>query len=71
METSKFTAKQLLVFLGVNVLGGLIVSLVVYHLTKPKDSTTSTTSPQAMKQQTTQPASASTVTASAPVSEGN
>lgn len=55
MDTQKFTGKQMLIILGINVAAGLIVGFIIYQFTKPKtsDPSTTTTPPAVAKQGTT------------------
>lgn len=54
MDTQKFTGKQMLIILGLNVLAGVIAGIIVYQFTKPKTTDTLTTPPAVAKQGTTQ-----------------
>jgi hypothetical protein len=68
MDTQKFTGKQMLIILGLNVAAGLIVGLVIYQFTKPKATDPSTTPPLVAKQGTTP--TVTTVTTPPAVVEG-
>lgn len=65
MEVTKFTGKQLLILLGINVLAGVVAGLVVHYMTKPKTDPTTIMPPPAAKQGTTPPV----VTTTTPVGE--
>jgi hypothetical protein len=68
MDTQKFTGKQMLIILGLNVAAGLIVGLIIYQFTKPKATDPATTPPLVAKQGTTP--TATTVTSPPAVVEG-
>lgn len=53
METNKFTGKQLLILLGINIAAGVIAGLLVHYFTKPKTDPALVTPPPAAKQVTT------------------
>lgn len=55
---NKFSNKQLILLLGINVIAGVIAGLVVYQLTKPK---TDTQTPAPAKVNTTPQATTSTL----------
>lgn len=65
MEPTKFSAKQLLIILGVGVLANVIASVIVHQIFKPKDTTTPP--PPVAKQGTT---TQTVTTVTPPVSEG-
>ena len=50
MDTQKFTGKQMLIILGLNVLAGVIAGVIVYQFTKPKATDPATTPPLVAKQ---------------------
>jgi len=62
MDQAKFTGKQLLILLGINVVAGVVAGLIVHYMTKPKTDPTSQTAALASKQGTT-----TIVTATTPV----
>jgi hypothetical protein len=65
MEPTKFSAKQLLIILGVGVLANVIASVIIHQIFKPKD--TATTPPPVAKQGAT---TQTVTTVTPPVSEG-
>lgn len=62
MDTQKFTGKQMLIILGLNVLAGVIAGIIVYQFTKPKTTDPVTTPPAVAKQGTTPTVTTATTT---------
>lgn len=53
MDQSKFTGKQLLILLGINVVAGVVAGLIVHYMTKPKTDPTNQTATLAANKGTT------------------
>ena len=68
--TQKFSAKQMLIIVGITVLAQVVGGLIVYHLTKPKTPDPATTPPAPTNLGTTQTPTVTTVPTTTTTTQG-